>query len=1335
MSEIIYLASQEWVRGFESGLTGSSSASYWEKVPPTIGTTTEFPLWWYSGDYNIYGKDYYNFDAVTAGIRGNQGVYFNNGFSTYFGTSTPGSTSTKFYAALLDNQLSTISYNEWSGYNGFSIRLTREATSGETLLSDGEIISSGFTDIDGNVYSCVKIGTQIWTRENLRVINGYDYASSATTSLVTLDDHDWWYNTSTQYPAYAEYPIENIIEDYAIFNLPFTMPSGYTQNDINVIYGRIYCLFAANTLIQNNPDGWRVPLNSDFETMTSYMISVNPNITIDNVGDALKSIRHADYEAIKPINSTGYVIVDCNLVVSGGTMSGDGSKITNISATNVVGIPTNYAPSDGAQYLTVEGKNVDSGINGEELQTLYDLAKSINPSSNNPINIIIYPGYYGMSNGLSLDTPYINLISATGELDVKIEFAGAIVISDNIKLTGIFFGGSGLKLTGNFPGLWIENCSGMIDGGNILTYPDTNLSGTFKDINLVNGNGFGYIQEASGYFENIYHKGGNLFYDTKIISGIFKNCNAANGFGVGGAVISSGATFENCTCDDAGFGGGGGCIISSGTTFINCNSGDNSFGNSGIEVSGTFINCNAGNSSFGAHCMTSGTFVNCTAKGNTGSFGDSKQGGTLTGSLYNCRLTTPGTFGLPSSGGTILLCIDGYGAVIGAGDFAPSDGNQYLTVKGISSDPGTNGAELQNVYNIAKALNPTIISPINIIIYPGYYGMTSLISLDTPYINLISSTGELDIEIGYSGILIITDNIKLIGINFTGMGLEIRGNFPGLRIENCSGQIKGSTIDNSTILSGTFKNLKLTNNTFGSGVSDFPGHFENITSDGALFNGENGDLSGRFINCTAETGFSSTSLSGTFINCNSGDFSFGTNEVGANVSGTFINCTAGNTSFGIDGIASGTFINCTAKSKSFGDSTRGGALTGSLYNCRLTTPGTFEIPSSGGTIILCIDGYGKIIGGGDFAPTIGTQFLTVKGGNSNPGINGNELQNVYNIAKAIVPAPDSPVNIIIYPGYYSFLTDSLNLDTQNINLVSSTGNIDVNIGGSGVIITNNKIKINGINFIDGGLKLTGNFPELYIENCSGQIQADTTNGDVTASGTFKNINITMGSGFSGIFNCSGIFKNIFSSNNLPLFSSSIDTLSGTFTDVNSVLIFQVNNLTGTFLNCKGNNGSFNGICSGTFTNCEGLSSSFTTINGGTYNNCVGQFVEISGGKLYYCKKNDGSYPTPINGGEIHLCIDGNGITVDSSIIPQSLSLSKIGANSTPSPQRFQWITDKTISRVLLTTNCSGVTVSISDITYDEITLVGVTLPALTDLVILDIAIQTGYDNANAIIIF
>ena len=98
-------------------------------------------------------------------------------------------------------------------------------------------------------------------------------------------------------------------------------------------------------------------------------------------------------------------------------------------------------------------------------------------------------------------------------------------------------------------------------------------------------------------------------------------------------------------------------------------------------------------------------------------------------------------------------------------------------------------------------------------------------------------------------------------------------------------------------------------------------------------------------------------------------------------------------------------------------------------------------------------------------------------------------------------------------------------------------------------------------------------------------------------------------------------------------------------------------------------------------------------------------------------------------------IKANSIDGLPEFYPQSLSLSKSGANNSPNPQRFQWFTTKTISRVLLTINCSGISVSINDITYNETTLVGITLPALTDLVILDVLIQTGYDNANAIIIF
>lgn len=93
------------------------------------------------------------------------------------------------------------------------------------------------------------------------------------------------------------------------------------------------------------------------------------------------------------------------------------------------------------------------------------------------------------------------------------------------------------------------------------------------------------------------------------------------------------------------------------------------------------------------------------------------------------------------------------------------------------------------------------------------------------------------------------------------------------------------------------------------------------------------------------------------------------------------------------------------------------------------------------------------------------------------------------------------------------------------------------------------------------------------------------------------------------------------------------------------------------------------------------------------------------------------------------------VNIIDGLTPQNISLGKSGVNTSPSPQRFRWITDKVVSNVLLTDNCSSISVQIGGTTYNETTLVGVTLPAFTDLVILDLAIQTGYDNANAIIIF
>ena len=91
-----------------------------------------------------------------------------------------------------------------------------------------------------------------------------------------------------------------------------------------------------------------------------------------------------------------------------------------------------------------------------------------------------------------------------------------------------------------------------------------------------------------------------------------------------------------------------------------------------------------------------------------------------------------------------------------------------------------------------------------------------------------------------------------------------------------------------------------------------------------------------------------------------------------------------------------------------------------------------------------------------------------------------------------------------------------------------------------------------------------------------------------------------------------------------------------------------------------------------------------------------------------------------------------------SVTPLTLSLWKSGYNGITYPIIFKWPTQKTVSSVQLMTNCIGVSVTVGGITYDQTTLVSpapLVLEANTELTVNDITIQTGFDNANALIIF
>jgi uncharacterized protein (TIGR02145 family) len=100
------------------------------------------------------------------------------------------------------------------------------------------------TDIEGNVYNMVTIGTQTWLKENLKTIKYNDGTSIPLVSKIT----DWAALTSAGTCTY--------------------------NNTINVdtinTYGRLYNWYAVNTK-KLCPLGWHIPSDEEWITLTDYL--------------------------------------------------------------------------------------------------------------------------------------------------------------------------------------------------------------------------------------------------------------------------------------------------------------------------------------------------------------------------------------------------------------------------------------------------------------------------------------------------------------------------------------------------------------------------------------------------------------------------------------------------------------------------------------------------------------------------------------------------------------------------------------------------------------------------------------------------------------------------------------------------------------------------------------------------------------------------------------------------------------------------------------------------------------------------------------------------------
>ena len=268
----------------------SLDLSKWEN-PIIPAATTLHPRWDDSHNATIYGTDRFGYGALPSGER------FSSGMEQYavVGSKTTIWTQTNDlqyeYKALTcifpsdEGVLYLGRANEKS--NGYSIRAVRTATSEEQLLPDG-LISATYTDYDGNIYKCTKIGYQIWTTSNLKVTHYAD----GTLIPTNLSDASWAVDTDGACAVYGKNDSAFVPTDELD-----------TESKMVAAYDRLYNWYAVNNAhgLIDTTNGWHVPTDAEFTQLTDYLIATYPEITSDNIGDVLKSVRQ--------INSP-YVITD-----------------------------------------------------------------------------------------------------------------------------------------------------------------------------------------------------------------------------------------------------------------------------------------------------------------------------------------------------------------------------------------------------------------------------------------------------------------------------------------------------------------------------------------------------------------------------------------------------------------------------------------------------------------------------------------------------------------------------------------------------------------------------------------------------------------------------------------------------------------------------------------------------------------------------------------------------------------------------------------------------------------------------------------------------------------
>ena len=210
------------------------------------------------------------------------------------------------------------------------------ATNSSCTTYGNEIsFSTTVTDIDGNVYHTVSVGTQLWMVENLKTTRYRNGDLIGSTSPATLDIR------SESAPKYQ------------------WASSG---NEINAsAYGRLYTWYSVEDSRYVCPRGWHVPIDAEWTILTDYLGGLGIS------GGKLKDVGYAHWLSPNTgaTNETGFTALPAGYRLSSGVFGGfrtDGLwwSLAEVSTTDAwtLGMGNSYIEAYGGNNAKNSGYSV-----------------------------------------------------------------------------------------------------------------------------------------------------------------------------------------------------------------------------------------------------------------------------------------------------------------------------------------------------------------------------------------------------------------------------------------------------------------------------------------------------------------------------------------------------------------------------------------------------------------------------------------------------------------------------------------------------------------------------------------------------------------------------------------------------------------------------------------------------------------------------------------------------------------------------------------------------------------------------------------------------------------